>query len=115
MQAFTPHDQSSPCRHVGQINEAGDLRDMGAFSDVAVGSQCWLPGFVRCCAERLDLLNRGLDSAVCAGHDRETDVSCSATVDEPVRATGRISADLHSAGDERHVVADMVAGSDSGG
>ena len=113
MQAFTSHDQSSPCRHVGQINEAGDLRDMRAFSDVAVGSQCWLPVFVRCCAERLNLLNCGLDFGARACHDRETDVSCSATVDEPVSATSRIGADLNSAGDERRVVADMVAGSDS--
>ena len=71
--------------------------------------------FAAVCPERLDLLDGRLDAGVCAGYDRETDVPFSATIDEPVSATSRISADLDPAGDHRHVIAHLVTGCDPRG
>jgi hypothetical protein len=69
METFSSHDQSSPRRPISEVNEAGEFRDMGTFSDVAVGAQRWLPVFVAVGPERLDLLDCRLDPSVCAGHD----------------------------------------------
>ena len=119
MQLFAAHDQPGAGGPLGQVDEIGDLRDMGAFSLLTAAAAGGLPTALR--AVRVDVgavvdpADRRMDAGVRASDHREPDVAGTATCHEPVGAPGRIGAHLHLAAHRRGVVAGAVADGDLGG